>query len=193
MDLTRHCLLAVKRQLLDMQVRLYFDHTKTLYRDSGPQESLELPKGSTDDALEAGVQVSSTTASLNRIWSPRTCRKRSREARHVIGFSTDMRTSAGHACAQEDAIVSRVERRLLHLMGLPVEQAGDLKVLRYERGQKFDAHLDWFSKEHLLEHPKRRQTLANVIIYLCAPPCSSQEGLRRPHSACCSQGDGSWV
>lgn len=60
-----------------------------------------------------------------------------------------------------------IEQRLSLLTGLPAEPATGLQVIRYEKGQAFDAHYDNFSKEVLQEHPNTSQRLASVIIYLC--------------------------
>jgi len=50
---------------------------------------------------------------------------------------------------------------------LPVENGEDLQILRYEHGQKYDEHWDWFDAEEL---EKMNMTdgnrIATVLMYL---------------------------
>ena len=50
---------------------------------------------------------------------------------------------------------------------LPVENGEDLQILRYEHGQKYDEHWDWFDAEEL---GKMNMTdgnrIATVLMYL---------------------------
>ena len=57
------------------------------------------------------------------------------------------------------------------MSGIPAERAvGGLQVLRYEKGQAFDAHYDYYDKEFLEDHPLTRQRMATAIMYLCVHP-----------------------
>ncbi len=53
------------------------------------------------------------------------------------------------------------------LVQLPVENGEDLQILRYEHGQKYDEHWDWFDAEEL---EKMNMTdgnrIATVLMYL---------------------------
>ena len=41
-------------------------------------------------------------------------------------------------------LVSKIEKRAHAIIGVPEEQGEPLQVLRYEKGQKYDAHHDYF-------------------------------------------------
>ena len=65
-------------------------------------------------------------------------------------------------------MVASIEQRLSRVISLPAERAEGLQVLRYEKGQAFDAHYDCFTQDYLDRHPHTQQRLATVIMYLCA-------------------------
>ena len=73
---------------------------------------------------------------------------------------------------------------------LPVENGEDLQILRYEHGQKYDEHWDWFDPEEL---EKMNMTdgnrIATVLMYLSgAEPGNNVKCLnvqvQRPVNSC---------
>ena len=60
-------------------------------------------------------------------------------------FDSEVRTSKGTFLQRDrDEIVSRIERRIAAVTGIPVEHGEALQVLRYVDGQKYEAHTDYF-------------------------------------------------
>ncbi|KAG9450419.1 hypothetical protein H6P81_010384 [Aristolochia fimbriata] len=78
---------------------------------------------------------------------------------------SEVRTSSGMFLNKgQDEIVSRIERRISTWTFLPVENGESIQILRYENGQKYEPHFDYF-------HDKANQELgghrvATVLMYL---------------------------
>lgn len=69
----------------------------------------------------------------------------------------------------ECELVSRIEARLAALTAWPVERGEGLQVLRYEKGNEYRPHFDWF--DPALPGPRKHlerggQRVATVVIYL---------------------------
>lgn len=76
----------------------------------------------------------------------------------------EIRTSSGMFFEEnENPFIEQIELRIASLMHLPVEQAEGLQVLRYEPGQQFKAHFDYFSAHHPSSSNNRISTL---VVYL---------------------------
>lgn len=80
------------------------------------------------------------------------------------------RTSRGAMLQRgESELVGRIEARLAALVRWPVERGEGLQVLRYERGNEYRPHFDWFNpdlpgpRKHL-EHGGQR--VGTIVIYL---------------------------
>jgi len=57
----------------------------------------------------------------------------------------DIRTSTGAALERgQDATIAEIERRVSEWTRLPADHAEAMQVLRYEKGQTYKAHWDWF-------------------------------------------------
>lgn len=85
----------------------------------------------------------------------------------------DGRTSTGTFMTRgETPLIERLERRLSELTGWPEANAEGLQVLRYQDGQEYRPHFDWFdsrkpgSAAHLARGGQR---LATTVIYLAVP------------------------
>lgn len=79
--------------------------------------------------------------------------------------ASQARTSSGTFLAKrEDEIVSAIEKRVAAWTFLPEENAESLQVLRYETGQKYDAHFDYFHDRNNLKLGGQR--VATVLMYL---------------------------
>uniref|UniRef100_A0A7S3VPM7 Prolyl 4-hydroxylase alpha subunit domain-containing protein n=1 Tax=Dunaliella tertiolecta TaxID=3047 RepID=A0A7S3VPM7_DUNTE len=60
----------------------------------------------------------------------------------------DIRTSSGMFFNRgEDPVIQTIERRIANLSMTPVYHGEGLQVLRYEAGQKYEAHWDYFFDE----------------------------------------------
>ncbi|KAK3126624.1 hypothetical protein QOZ80_7AG0559490 [Eleusine coracana subsp. coracana] len=76
-----------------------------------------------------------------------------------------VRTSSGMFLdKRQDAVISRIEERIAAWTFLPEENAENIQILRYEHGQKYEPHHDYF-------HDKVNQALgghryATVLMYL---------------------------
>ncbi len=80
------------------------------------------------------------------------------------------RSSRGAMLARgETELVDRIERRLAALAQWPLERGEGLQVLRYEKGDEYRPHYDWF--DPALPGPRRHmehggQRVGTIVIYL---------------------------
>ena len=78
---------------------------------------------------------------------------------------SDVRTSTGHFIRRaEDAVVRRIEERIAAFAMVPVDHGEGIQILRYERGQKYDPHFDYFTDDENVKHGGQR--VATVLMYL---------------------------
>ncbi|KAL5210153.1 hypothetical protein ABZP36_005776 [Zizania latifolia] len=93
--------------------------------------------------------------------------KRSMVADNESGKSvmSEVRTSSGMFLdKQQDPVVSAIEERIAALSLLPEENAENIQILRYELGQRYDPHFDYFhDKINQLQGGHR---YATVLMYL---------------------------
>jgi len=79
----------------------------------------------------------------------------------------DIRTSYGTFLKKgEDPVVADIEERIAFWTKIPVANGEDIQVLRYQDGQKYDAHWDWFDKEEKHNLQSSGNRLATVLMYL---------------------------
>nr|ABI79328.1 prolyl 4-hydroxylase [Dianthus caryophyllus] len=93
--------------------------------------------------------------------------KRSAVADNESGKSqvSEVRTSSGAFISKaKDAIVQRIEEKLATWTFLPIENGEDIQVLRYEEGQKYENHFDFFSDKVNIARGGHRY--ATVLMYL---------------------------
>ncbi|XP_058076238.1 probable prolyl 4-hydroxylase 4 isoform X1 [Magnolia sinica] len=93
--------------------------------------------------------------------------KRSAVADNVSGKShlSEVRTSSGMFVPKgKDMVVARIEDKIAAWTFLPVENGEDIQVLRYEHGQKYDPHYDYFSDKVNIVRGGHR--IATVLMYL---------------------------
>lgn len=77
---------------------------------------------------------------------------------------SQIRTSSGMFFEEnESPLIHDIEQRVAQLMHLPIDHAESLQVLRYEPGQEFKAHFDYFSTDHPSSNNNRISTL---VLYL---------------------------
>jgi prolyl 4-hydroxylase len=79
-----------------------------------------------------------------------------------------IRTSTGAALARgQDATVAEIERRASEWTRLPANHAEAIQVLRYENGQTYRGHFDWFDDPvHKEEAKQVGNRIATVLLYL---------------------------
>ncbi|KAI4317681.1 hypothetical protein L6164_025531 [Bauhinia variegata] len=93
--------------------------------------------------------------------------KRSAVADNVSGKSklSEVRTSSGMFISKnKDPIVAGIEDKISTWTFLPKENGEDIQVLRYEHGQKYDPHYDYFADKVNIARGGHR--LATVLMYL---------------------------
>ncbi|XP_057959762.1 probable prolyl 4-hydroxylase 4 [Malania oleifera] len=93
--------------------------------------------------------------------------KRSAVADNLSGKSmlSEVRTSSGMFINKgKDPIISGIEDKIAAWTFLPKENGEDMQVLRYEHGQKYDPHYDYFSDKVNIAQGGHR--LATVLMYL---------------------------
>lgn len=93
--------------------------------------------------------------------------QRSAVADNLSGKSTlsDVRTSSGMFIKKGmDHIVSGIEEKIAAWTLLPEENGEDIQVLKYEHGQKYDPHYDFFTDEVNIARGGHR--IATVLMYL---------------------------
>ncbi|XP_078435442.1 2-oxoglutarate (2OG) and Fe(II)-dependent oxygenase superfamily protein [Wolffia australiana] len=115
--------------------------------------------------------------------------KRSQVADSTSGENklSDVRTSSGTFIRKaQDSIVKGIEEKIAAWTFLPYENGEDIQVLRYEHGQKYDPHHDYFTDPVNILRGGHR--IATVLMYLSNvdkggetvfPSVQPQEGLRR--------------
>ncbi|RYR30988.1 hypothetical protein Ahy_B01g055784 isoform B [Arachis hypogaea] len=93
--------------------------------------------------------------------------KRSAVADNLSGESqlSEVRTSSGMFIPKDkDPIISGIEDKISSWTFLPKENGEDIQVLRYEHGQKYDPHYDYFSDKVNIARGGHR--VATVLMYL---------------------------
>ena len=111
--------------------------------------------------------------------TPRECEHLMRLAKQQLAPSTvvgdkgsgsmvsKIRTSAGMFLGRgQDPTVRAIEERIAAASGLPEPNGEGLQILRYENGQKYDPHFDYFH-DQVNSSPRRGgQRMATMLIYL---------------------------
>ncbi|KAJ8636530.1 hypothetical protein MRB53_010797 [Persea americana] len=93
--------------------------------------------------------------------------KRSAVADNLSGKSklSEVRTSSGMFIRKaKDPIVAGIEDKIAAWTFLPKENGEDIQILRYEHGQKYDPHYDYFSDKVNIARGGHR--IATVLMYL---------------------------
>ena len=81
--------------------------------------------------------------------------------------SSGIRTSAGTFLAKkQDDVVRRVEARMALAAGLPEANGEGMQILRYDVGQKYDPHYDYFHDTTNASPRRGGQRMATMLVYL---------------------------
>lgn len=83
---------------------------------------------------------------------------------------SEVRTSTGTFFDKdENEVITRIEKRVAQVTMLPVDNQEGLQVLRYQDGQKYEAHYDYFH-DQLNQSPEHGgQRVVTVLMYLSTP------------------------
>ncbi|MCD5322164.1 MULTISPECIES: 2OG-Fe(II) oxygenase [Pontibacillus] len=74
--------------------------------------------------------------------------------------TNEMRTSSGMFFEEnENTLIHRMERRLSAIMNVPIEHAEGLQVLRYQPGQEYKPHHDYFKQSD-------NNRISTIVLYL---------------------------
>lgn len=90
-------------------------------------------------------------------------------------------------------LVTRIEQRISNVTGLPVEHGEGMQILRYNVGQEYRKHYDYFNpdRETTPHHIKRGgQRIATFLMYLNTPEGGGETTF--PHagiSVCANEGN----
>jgi len=90
----------------------------------------------------------------------------------VRGSVTRVRTSTTAMLGgrHDDAIVKRIRNRIARFSGYPVDLLEPLQVVRYERGQKYEGHHDFFDVCDLEDKSANGRRQVTFLIYLVDMP-----------------------
>jgi len=96
----------------------------------------------------------------------------------VRGSVTRVRTSTTAMLGgrHDDAIVKRIRNRIARFSGYPVDLLEPLQVVRYERGQKYEGHHDFFDVCDLEDKASNGRRQMTFLIYLVDMPEGEQGG-----------------
>jgi prolyl 4-hydroxylase len=76
----------------------------------------------------------------------------------------ELRTSSSMFFQEgESDIVTRIEKRVSHIMNIPFEHGEGLQILNYKIGQEYKAHFDFFlSTDRIVSNPR----ISTLVMYL---------------------------
>lgn len=85
-------------------------------------------------------------------------------------IASNVRTSKGMFLRRHhDEVVTRIERRLALVTMLPEDNGEQLQILKYEDGEKYDPHTDYFHDKFNTDPHHGGQRVATVLMYLTTP------------------------
>tara|TARA_B110000977_G_scaffold54403_1_gene74084 strand:+ start:1269 stop:2603 length:1335 start_codon:yes stop_codon:yes gene_type:complete len=81
--------------------------------------------------------------------------------------SSGIRTSAGTFLVKgQDEVVKKIENRMAKASGLPEPNGEGMQILRYDKGQKYDPHYDYFHDAPNSSPRRGGQRMATMLVYL---------------------------
>lgn len=88
------------------------------------------------------------------------------------GLIDERRTSHGVFLSENSCeLVTKVNERIAKLLNWPTNQMEDLQILRYEAGEQYVPHFDFFDEVSCKMPSERAQRIATLVIYLKEPDC----------------------
>lgn len=104
----------------------------------------------TDEECDALIEISKERLQRSKIGSTREV--------------SEQRTSSGAFLERsEHEIITRIEKRLSALSGIPLENAEELHILNYKPGQEYKEHFDYFAASSKAAANNR---IATFVLYL---------------------------
>jgi prolyl 4-hydroxylase len=129
-------------------------------------------------AVLDGVLDAAECDALRELALPRLQRSTIMDAASGTELASDARSSAGMFFRPlENELVSRIDRRLAKLMGLPVENGEGLQVLRYEAGAHSAPHFDFLlpvSEANRASLERSGQRVSTLVMYLNEPEAGGE-------------------
>lgn len=82
----------------------------------------------------------------------------------TVGEINELRTSSSMFFQEnENEFITRLEKRLSQIMNIPIGHGEGLQVLRYQRGQEYKTHVDYFSSTSpYVSNPR----ISTLVLYL---------------------------
>jgi len=71
-------------------------------------------------------------------------------------------SSTGSFDHDEDEVLFRLENRVSRLLNTTKEQLEHFQLLKYEQGQKFSPHVDWFNEEKMKRESIRQRYIIKI-------------------------------
>ncbi|KOO30129.1 procollagen-proline dioxygenase [Chrysochromulina tobinii] len=140
--------------------------------------------GAPETALVEHVQFSPRIRYIHRLLSAEECEhvlklSLPRFSRSPVrGSVTRVRTSTTAMLGGrlDDAVVKRIRARIARFSGFPVDHLEPLQVVRYERGQKYEGHHDYFDVCDLEDKTSSGRRQVTFLIYLVDMPPGEEGG-----------------
>jgi prolyl 4-hydroxylase len=77
----------------------------------------------------------------------------------------DSRTSSSHYFEKsEDLVIKNIEERVAFLTNKSIDDIEELQIVRYQPGQFFHQHYDWFNEDYVQKYDVQRQY--TIFVYL---------------------------
>jgi len=83
--------------------------------------------------------------------------------------TNNARTSYGAWIPNQSETVKNIERRIAAVSHVPISHQEQIYLLRYEEGQQYRPHYDWFDDNNQKEKANGGQRAATVVMYLHTP------------------------
>jgi prolyl 4-hydroxylase len=157
---------------IDETVRNSLGESVSVHRVSGDETQLDETVYRVDNLLtpsECAHLIEIAQSRLKRSTVQGDEHVKSGEARAI---SKDRTSSTANLKRHEDHIVSEIEKRACALVGVPIENMETLQVVRYEPGQLYKPHFDYFPRDKKSSEAALRrggQRTVTVFAYLNTP------------------------
>ena len=146
-------------------------------------------EGSTRNVTVQHISFSPRIRYLHRLLSPEECEHVLKISKPLFsrspvrGSVTRVRTSTTAMLGGRwnDAVVTKLRERIARFSGYPVELLEPLQVVRYEKGQQYEGHHDFFDVCDLDDKMSNGRRQVTFLVYLVGlPPGEAGGGTRFP-------------
>ena len=138
------------------------DKSKVLFKSSSPKATVFRNFLDEKECAEIIAQAS-TKLSASQVVESNTGESVPHENRTSWGASFNR---------GETPLINEIERRIAKITGIPVENGEGIQVLRYEVGQEYKPHYDYFPDEQpgsSVHTARGGQRIATILMYLSTP------------------------